>query len=177
MPQYDSIQGYIQDIYEGETSTGKEFLGISFYTEEQHDNDAGYHETKRWFTTPAAIEISQEKVERLFKFAEIEYKSKPPTTVKAALKILAREEFVALPINITVQPNEYEGKVRAQYDLGWTGEAAGLVQSGFTKYQDLLEQRMAAVKAAGKAPVIVRTETAVSSPGDAAVYDDDDIPF
>ena len=176
MPNYDTITGYIEDIYEGETSTGKEFLGIKFYTEEAHDNDSGYHEIRWWFTTKAAVEISQEKVQRLFEFAGIEFSQKPVTTVKTALKALSREEFVALEINITVQPNEYEGRVRAQYDLGWTGEAMGFVQSGFNKFAEIREQRMAAIKATGKAPAVIRGETAVSNSADAYVSDDD-IPF
>ena len=170
MSNYTMITGFIEDIYEGKTSTGKEYLGIKFYTEDAHSNES-FPEIRWWFSGPAAKEISQEKIERLFTFAGLEFSGAKPTTPKAALKHLAREEFVALEIQVTVQPNEYEGKIRAQYDLGWndSGNPMGLVQSGLSKFNELREKRMAEIKSGGKKEL---DKTAAATP-----YDDDDVPF
>jgi hypothetical protein len=168
MANYDAITGYIEKIYEGATSSGKEYLGIKFYTNDAHQNES-YPEIKLWFSSQKAKEISQEKIERLFDFAGIPFTGKKPATVKEAVNVLAREEFVALPIQITVQPNEWEGVIRAQYDVGWlSGGDYGVVEDGLNKFADLLAERMAEIKAGA-------TKNTPKVHSD--IYDDDDTPF
>lgn len=173
MAEYANIEGYIEDIYEGETQNEKTYLGIKFYTEDYHDYDNGRYEIRWWFTSPAAKEITQDKVKRLLGMAGIEYKGAPPTTVKAALKLLSNEKLAALKIPVTVQPNEYEGKTRAQYDLGWDGSES-VVQSGFSGFADLVAERLAGIKGA-KSSQAGTGRPAPSEPS-SSVYDDS-IPF
>jgi hypothetical protein len=176
---YETITGYIENIYEGETKGGKSYLGIKFYTNDRHENES-YHEISLYFSK-AALQITQEKIERLFEIAGLEYSGPKPTTVKAAVKKLAREEFVALEIPITVQENEYEDRVKAQYDIGWVndGEPLGLVESGFGKFSDLLAERMAKIKGAKSDPREAALDGArspeVTVVDDSSLYDE--IPF
>ena len=175
MADYGRIKGYIEDIFEGETANGKEYLGIKFYTQDPHDYDTNIHEIRWWFSA-GALEITQDKIKRLLAKAGIEYNGAMPKTVKAALKILSNEKLAALEIPITVSPNEYEGKTRAQYDLGWDG-SENVVQSGFSKFSDLVGERLAAIKA--MAPPAAASSPAVSASPSSSVKADpyDDIPF
>lgn len=173
MAAYDMINGYIEDIYSAKTKGGKEYLGIKFYTTDEHDNES-FPEIRIWFTTPNAIEIAQEKVERLYEFAGLEWSGPKPKAVSTALKALSRDEFAALEIPITVQPNEYEGKIRSQYDIGWagSGQARGYEASAFQKLGDLAKQRIAELKANNPSVEVVS-----SKPSDNADALYDDIPF
>lgn len=179
MASYTTIRGYIEDIYEAETDKGKSYLGIRFYTNDPHDNDTGYHDINLWFTTDKAIEIAQDKIDRLASIAGVALKGAKPKTAAAAVKMLSREEFVALEIPITVQPDEFEGKLRARYDIGWTGEPKGFVQSGFDRFKDQLAERMKEIKGQG-VPVYAAAaneQVPVSVYEDADSVYEDDIPF
>lgn len=173
MAAYINITGYIEDIYEGETINGKEYLGIKFYTQDAHDHDNGHHEIRWWFSSDAAQKISSEKIVRLLKMAEVPHKEGLEVkTVQAGLKLLSNEKLAALKIPVTVTENEYEGKIKAQYDLGWSGEE-NVKQSGFTKFSDLVAERLAEIKS--KAPAAPKP-TGGQQGQDTTPYDDD-IPF
>ncbi|MCL2806661.1 MAG: hypothetical protein FWD27_00630 [Coriobacteriia bacterium] len=178
MARYDVIEGYIEDIYLGKTSNETEYLGIKFHSHEETEYP-GFREIK-WFFTPKAREMSQDKVLRVLKMAGLEPTGSKPTTPKTALKLLAREELVYLKIPITVQPNEYEGKVRSQFDLGWDndGEPLGLVSSGFDKFGDLLAKRREQTESDSKpnADQSAKPEVTVFDDSTLDVYNDE-IPF
>lgn len=160
MADYANITGFITDIFEGESGSGTPYLGIKFYTDDAHDNDEGRHVIKLWFSGKS-LEYDQDKVERLCGIAKVPYKK--PATIAAAVKLMTRAEFAALEIPIQVTPNEYNDKVSAQYNIGFSD---GVVSSSFDKFDDIIKEKLAKVKAA-------KPEPAES----AEPVDDDGIPF
>lgn len=173
MSNYTNITGYIEDIYEGKTANDKSYLGIRFYTQDQHENDTGRHEIRWWFTANT-VELNRDKIGRLMKIAGVAGTVPAKPTIAGTLKLLSKEEFAALKIPITVQVDEYEDKLRAQYDLGWD-DSENVVRSGFSSFQNLVADRLAAIKGQAATPNQAAA-AAPSEPEDASPYEDD-IPF
>jgi hypothetical protein len=153
MASYTQITGYIEDIYEGETKNGTPYLGIRFYTQDEHDNDTGNYEIKWWFSKNS-VQYDVEKVFRLLEMTDppiVLPENQKPNTIKNALKALMREELAALEIPVSVQPNEYNDRVYAQYDLGWFGPVQHVPdEKGFGKFADKIAERLKDLKTTEK---------------------------
>jgi hypothetical protein len=186
MANYCTIKGYITDIYVRATMSGKRFLGIWFYTSDAHDLDSGgNYEIRLWFSSDKAVEISNERLARLAGMAGLKWGFEAKSEDEA-FKRLCRPEYAALEVPVTVQPDEYDGRISARYDIGWPPREAGGDGSAFSAFKGVLDERLAAVKAAAppaaapaKAAPWGRRTPEAAPPGDDQVPVDvyDDIPF
>jgi hypothetical protein len=169
MANYQRIKGYITDISKGETQASKHFLQISFHTDDKHENDSGYHNIKMWFT-PGSLQYDQDKIKRLLEIAKVP-PAPAPTTIDAAMAQLCIPQMVALeiPIHVTPNVNPNNGKTQAQYDVGYIPKEQDLSNSGFAGFQDILAERMAAIKAQSQ------VDEVQIIPDDTVLYSDIDI--
>jgi hypothetical protein len=167
MANYDVINGAITGAEAKETSSGKAYLNISFFTDDVHENDSGYHDIKMWFTS-GSLEYDQKKIKLLREYAGLP-EIDPPTTINGAIEQLMDEALVCLEIPINVSPNENPttGKVYAQYDVGYKPKVASEA-GAFAGFQDVLAQRLAKLK--GQKNTSVDTDSVPVS-----VYDDEDV--
>ena len=158
MASYKIIDGYIEDIYRGESQQGTPYLGILFFSKDANN----YPEIKMWMTE-RSLKIDLDKLKELFRIAGIANEFVPVDNITSAIEKLSRPEFAALKIPILADEEFWEGKTREKYSLAWGKQEVS--DSAFASFKDETAKKLAAIKAAA--------ESADPKP---APYDGD-IPF